>query len=106
MKKDGKALILLALIGLCVSSLAGCATPSQVTLPAELIAPPSALLTPCERPKAYALETNQDLAHFASAALLAWEKCAAQIDALRIFYGLGDSGEATRVTDDDMKGKK
>ena len=38
----------------------------------------------------YALETNQDLAYFASAALLAWEKCAAQIDALRIFYGLGD----------------
>ena len=45
---------------------------------------------PCERPKAYALETNQDLAHFASAALLAWEKCAAQIDALRLFYGIAD----------------
>ena len=37
------------------------------------------------------METNQDLAHFASTALLAWEKCAAQIDALRLFYGLGDA---------------
>ena len=98
MRKYGKALITLALIGLCASFLAGCATPSPITRPAEVIAPPSALLTPCERPKAYALETNQDLAHFASAALLAWEKCAAQIDALRLFYGLGD--------DDGTKEKK
>lgn len=98
MRKDGKALITLALIGLCASSPAGCATPSPVMRPAEVIAPPSALLTPCERPTAYALETNQDLAHFANAALLAWEKCAAQIDALRLFYGLGD--------DDGTKGKK
>ena len=36
------------------------------------------------------METNQDLAHFASAALLAWEKCAAQIEALRLFYGIVD----------------
>ena len=90
MRKDGKALITLALIGLCASYLSGCATPSPITRPAEVIAPPSALLTPCERPQAYAMETNQDLAHFASAALLAWEKCAAQIDALRVFYGLSD----------------
>ena len=47
---------------------------------------------------AYAMETNQDLAHFASAALLAWEKCAAKIEALRIFYGLED--------DDGTKEKK
>lgn len=93
MKEDGKALITLALIGLCASSLAGCATPSQITRPAEVIPPPPALLTPCERPKAYALETNQDLAHFAGAALLAWEKCAAQIDALRLFYGLVDGAD-------------
>ena len=98
MREDGKALIILAMIGLCASFLAGCATPSPITRPAEVIAPPSALLTPCERPKAYALETNQDLAHFASAALLAWEKCAAQIDALRLFYGRGD--------DDGTKEKK
>lgn len=90
MMKDGRALITLALIGFCASFLAGCATPSPITRPAEVIAPPSALLAPCERPVAYAMETNQDLAHFASAALLAWEKCAAQIDALRIFYGLVD----------------
>ena len=90
MKKDGKALITLAMIGLCASSLEGCATHSPITRPAEVIAPPSALLAPCERPKAYALETNQDLAHFASEALLAWEKCAAQIDALRLFYGILD----------------
>ena len=90
MRKYRKALITLALIGLCASFLAGCATPSPITRPAEVITPPSALLTPCERPRSYALETNQDLAHFASAALLAWEKCAAQIDALRIFYGIVD----------------
>lgn len=90
MRKDGKALIILATIGLCASFLAGCATPSQITLPAEVMAPPSSLLTPCERPMTYAMETNHDLAHFASAALLAWEKCAAQIDALRLFYGIVD----------------
>ena len=96
--RDVKALIILAMIGVCASFLAGCATHSPITRPAEVIAPPSALLAPCERPVAYAMETNQDLAHFASAALLAWEKCAAQIDALRLFYGLGD--------DDGTKGKK
>ena len=42
------------------------------------------------------LRTNQDLAHFASSALLAWEKCAAQIDALRLFYGARHS-EAKRA---------
>ena len=93
MRKYGKALINLALIGLCASSPAGCATPSPITRPAEVIAPPSALLTPCERPRSYALETNQDLAYFASAALLAWEKCAAQIDALRRFYGIVDGAD-------------
>ena len=36
------------------------------------------------------MKTNQDLAHFASTALLAWEKCASQIDALRLFYGIAD----------------
>ena len=98
MRKYGKALITLALIGLCASFLAGCATPSPITRPAEVIAPPSALLTPCARPVAYALETNQDLAHFASAALLELEKCAAQIDALRLFYGF--------VDDDGTEGNK
>ena len=98
MREDGKALIILAMIGLCASFLAGCATPSPAIQPVEIIAPPSALLAPCERPVAYAMETNQDLAHFASTALLAWEKCAAQIDALRLFYGLGD--------DDGTKEKK
>ena len=96
--RDVKALIILAMIGLCASFQAGCATPSPITRPAEVIAPPSALLAPCERPVAYAMETNQDLAHFASEALLALETCAAQIDALRLFYGLGD--------DYGTKGKK
>ena len=90
MRKNGKALITLAMIGLCASFLAGCATPSPITRPAEVITPPSALLTPCARPTAHTLETNQDLAHFAGAVLLEWEKCAAQIDALRIFYGIVD----------------
>ena len=85
MKKDGKALITLALIGLCASSPVACATPSPV-IQTEILAPPPALLEPCESPRAVELRTNQDLAHFASAALLAWEKCAAQIDALRLFY--------------------
>ena len=48
---------------------------------------------PCERPKASEIRTNQDLAHFASAALLAWERCAAQIDALRLFYGALRKGD-------------
>ena len=50
---------------------------------------------PCERPQTHELRTNQDLAHFASAALLAWDRCAAQIDALRLFYA-----EGTRKSND------
>ena len=67
--------------------------------------PPSALLMPCTKPHAYELRTNQDLAHFASSILLAWESCAAQVDALRLFYGLGyaehcpASGEAVITHD-------
>lgn len=54
----------------------------------EVVPPPSALLIPCIRPKAYNLKTNQDLATFASAVILAWESCAAQIEALRLYYGV------------------
>lgn len=93
MRKDDRALILLALIGLCASSPVGCATPSPVIQPAGILAPPPALLMPCERPHTHALRTNQDLAHFASAALLALERCAAQIDSLRLFYGAGNDDD-------------
>lgn len=86
MRKDDRALITLALIGLCANSPVGCATPSPV-IQTEILAPPPVLLMPCARPQASELRTNQDLAHFASAALLAWERCAAQIDSLRLFYG-------------------
>ena len=45
---------------------------------------------PCKRPQTSKLRTNQDLAHFADAAILALERCAAQIDALRLFYDAGN----------------
>ena len=54
----------------------------------EVVPPPTSLLLPCIRPKAYSLKTNEDLAFFANSAVLAWESCAAQIDALRLYYGL------------------
>lgn len=92
MMKGAKASILQTLIGLCALYQAACATPSPV-IQTEILAPPSALLVPCERPRADALRTNQDLAHFASAALLAWERCAAQIDALRLFYAARNNEE-------------
>ena len=88
MMRECRASIILILSGCLASFLTGCATHSQATS-AEPIRPPTALLTPCTKPQAYQLKTNQDLARFASSALLAWQSCAAQIDALRLFYGLG-----------------
>ena len=53
-----------------------------------VVKPPSALLTPCEKPVAGKLETNEDLAVFTSQVISAWEKCAAKIDALREYFDL------------------
>lgn len=54
----------------------------------EIVPPPSALLIPCAKPKAKEIKTNEDLAMFASRLILAYESCAAQITALRVYYGL------------------
>lgn len=45
------------------------------------------------KPKVNQIKTNQDLAFFASSAILAWESCAAQIDALRLYYGVDSEGQ-------------
>lgn len=54
----------------------------------ELVTPPDALLTPCEKPIVTQIQSNDDLIKFASLAILQWEQCAAKIEALRIFFGL------------------
>lgn len=45
-----------------------------------------ALLSPCEKPVARPLETNKDLAKLASELMFSLDVCAAQIEALRVFY--------------------
>lgn len=50
-------------------------------------------MRPCEPPIAKTMQTNEDLILFTSAALRAYEKCAAQIDALRLYYGIDSDGE-------------
>lgn len=52
----------------------------------ERIEPPPALLSPCEPPKSGELKTNGDLIRFASAAVRAYEECAAKVAALCEFY--------------------
>lgn len=44
------------------------------------------MLTPCEKPMASKMETNEDLAVFTSQVLAAWETCAAKMNALIEFY--------------------
>jgi hypothetical protein len=51
-----------------------------------ILKPPESLLIPCEKPTASKLETNEDLAVFASNVLAAWEACAAKIEAIKAFY--------------------
>lgn len=65
----------------------------------ELITPPEALLTPCEKPVVTQMQTNDDLIRFASLALLKWEQCAAQVEGLREFFGLDKDDQKTLSTD-------
>ena len=75
-----------------MSCLTACATDSKTIVKTEMLTPPTALLEPCEKPEVVKLETNEDLIHFTSLAVMQWEVCAAKIDALRVFFGL-DSQE-------------
>lgn len=54
----------------------------------QTINPPEALLQPCPKPEANHLETNEDLIRFASDAVYKWEICSAQVNGLRVFFGL------------------
>jgi hypothetical protein len=78
--------------GLLAIFLTACATDSKTIVKSETVIPPNALLEPCEKPEVTKLETNEDLIHFTSIAVMQWEACAAKIDALRVFFGL-DSKE-------------
>lgn len=73
----------------------GCEKRLQTITVTELVTPPEALLAPCERPEAMQLNTNEDLVRFTSLALLKWEICAAQIESLRVFFGLDKSLDKT-----------
>lgn len=65
----------------------------------EIVQPPDALLQPCPRPSAAHLETNEDLVRFASDSVMKWEICAAQVEGLRIFFGLDKDDQKTLSTD-------
>ena len=65
-----------------------CATCSE-TVRTEIITPPSALLVPCEKPDPGEMQTNGDLARYASALKYALDTCAARIDALTVFFEAG-----------------
>lgn len=66
-----------------------CATCSE-TVRTEIIVPPAALLTPCEKPDRGEMQTNGDLARYASALKYALDTCAARIDALNAFFETGE----------------
>lgn len=68
--------------------LQACATPSPgMSCPPQLPVP-TALMQPCRPPVIRRLATNEDLAGLASAALQAYERCAAQMEAVRSYYGV------------------
>ena len=48
------------------------------------------LLEPCAIPNPQRMETNGDLARYASELMLALEACAAKLDSVRAFYGEGN----------------
>lgn len=84
-----KKLMIFLAIGFNVSCLMGCKTCSPTTVTKiEMIPPPSALLVPCVKPQYREMKTNEDLIQFANSAVMAYEMCSAQINALRIYYGL------------------
>ena len=71
-----------------------CATPSPtIVRVTEQTPPPSAFLTPCEKPSGMPLETNRDLARLANELSFRLDVCAAQIAALRVYYGLDGEPE-------------
>ena len=76
----------------------GCEKHLQTITVTETINPPEALLQPCPRPEAKHLETNEDLIRFASDAIYKWEVCSAQVNGLRVFFGL-DMGDQNLVED-------
>ena len=71
------------LCGVIAFCLPACATHSAQIM--QTVPPPAALLMPCNKPVAE-LQTNADLARYASALLYAYELCAAKVDALRTYY--------------------
>ena len=75
--------------------LAACEKPLQTITVTELVTPPDALLTPCDKPEVSRMETNDDLIRLASVAILKWEQCAAKVEALRIFFGLDNKVDST-----------
>lgn len=50
------------------------------------IKPPMVLLEPCKKPTVDTLETNRDLARLASELAYSLDVCAAQIEALRVYF--------------------
>jgi hypothetical protein len=52
-----------------------------------VIKPPEAMLIRCIHPEPKQLETNRDLIYYLSELEYKFDVCAAQIDALRAFYG-------------------
>jgi hypothetical protein len=89
---------LLLLIGLLASFLTACEKRLQTITVTELVTPPDALLSPCDKPEIPDLKTNDDLIKFTSLTLLKWEQCAAKVDALRVFFGL-DKKESNVLDD-------
>lgn len=69
-----------------------CATCSE-TVRTEIVKPPSALLVPCEKPDPGEMQTNGDLARYASALKYALDTCAARIDALTVFFEAGENDD-------------
>lgn len=59
------------------------------------MAPPPSLLSPCDKPSPGEMQTNGDLARYASALRYALETCAAKIDALMVFFSV-DNGTESR----------
>lgn len=69
-----------------------CTTCSE-TVKTEIITPPAALLVPCEKPYPGEMQTNGDLARYASALKYALDTCAARIDALAVFFETGGNDD-------------
>ena len=82
---DWQKLMMRMMIGFSVLCLTACEKPSQERV---ILMPPSTLLTRCSYPDEIKLETNGDLARYASLLLQSLDLCAAKIESLRTFYEL------------------